>query len=336
MIHPHDLDYHTPDDAGHTWAETYFVAIALPEEHMLATIYVAARPGLGVMLADVGIWGALSDNRGDMLHIDQQAHLPAPEKFSDIQAANGLSLRATGAPRDFRIDYSGHSGCEIHVDWKGIMDPFDVHDPDHTPHAARSDEERLQKSGYGDAWGGHFDMTGRVTGTITVLGRQYDVNSLERMDRSWGHRNPLKLHAQNSISVAFEDEELAFHIITAADLDAPNGSDHTLAHGYVLEHGEMHGVQSLKLVSNRLKGLTIAMEMIVTDVRGKEYRLYGMADVGGPWNAYSGTVTYITQMTWLLDGRKGYGCVMETVPQPAISRRHARRFEDPLPALITG
>lgn len=336
MIHPEDLDYHTPADAGHTWTETYFIAIALPEEHVLATIYVAARPGLGVMLADIGIWGALSDNRGDMLHIDQQAHLPAPERFSDIRAANGLSIGAVRPPRDFRIDYVGHSGAEIHVDWIGIMDPFDVHDPDHTPHAARPGEDRLAKSGYGDAWGGHFDMTGRVTGTLKVRGREFQVNSLERMDRSWGHRNPLKLHAQNSISVAFEDEELAFHIITAADLDAPNGSDHTLAHGYVLEHGKMYGVQTLRLISNRLKGLTVAMEMIVTDVRGKRYHLFAMADVGGPWNAYAGTVTYTTQMTWVLDGRKGYGCVMETIAQPAMSQRRARWFSDALPAIITG
>lgn len=61
MITAQDLEYHTPPDAGHTWAETYFFPIALPEEHLLVTVYVVVRPGLGVMVNDVAVYGALSD-----------------------------------------------------------------------------------------------------------------------------------------------------------------------------------------------------------------------------------------------------------------------------------
>ena len=43
MITARDLEYHTPPDAGHTWAETYFFPIALPEEHLLVTVYVVVR-----------------------------------------------------------------------------------------------------------------------------------------------------------------------------------------------------------------------------------------------------------------------------------------------------
>jgi hypothetical protein len=103
-----------------------------------------------------------------------------------------------------------------------------------------------------------------------------------------------------------------------------------------LEDGQVYGVTETELVATRLRGLTVAMEMIVTDVRGKIFHLFAMPDVGGPWNAYSGTVTYTLQMTWVLDGRKGYGCVMETIGQPALSARRARRFDDPQPAFITG
>jgi hypothetical protein len=41
-------------------------------------------------------------------------------------------------------------------------------------------------------------------------------------------------------------------------------------------------------------------------------------------------------MTWVLNGRKGYGCVMETIGQPALSARRHRRFADPQPAVVTG
>ena len=96
----------------------------------------------------------------------------------------------------------GVDDTEIHVDWNGIMDPFDVHDIKHTPHAVGTHEEKMAKSGLARAWNGHFDMTGRVRGTVRVRGREYAVDSLERMDHSWGHRNPVKMNAQDSISAS--------------------------------------------------------------------------------------------------------------------------------------
>lgn len=337
MITADDLEYHTPEDAAHTWAETFFFAIALPEEHILATVYAAVRPGIGVMMTDVGVWGALSDNRADMLYMDQQSHQPAPARFSDIHGPAGLSIKSYNAPMDYRIDYVGHSGAEIHVDWRSLMEPFDIHDPNHSPNAGRHKKDWKKTSGLGEAWGGHFDLSGRVTGTLKVRGVEYAVDSLERMDHSWGHRDLIKLEfSQYSISAAFDEEELAFHIITQVDISRPTSSQQVFAHGYVLENGEVHGVASARVVANRLRGVTTGMEMDVVDVRGKTYRLYAMADVGGPWNAYAGTTTYTLQMTWICEGRKGYGCVMETIGQPLLSRRYARRYEDPQPVWITG
>ena len=337
MIHPEDLEYHTPADAAHTWAETCFFAIALPEDHILVTVYAAVRPGIGVMLTDVGIWGALSDNRGDMLYIDQQSHQPAPARFSDIHGPAGLSIRSVRPPRDYRIDYIGHSGTEIHVDWCSLMEPFDVHDPDHSPNASRHTADWKKTSGLGEAWGGHFDLSGRVTGTITVGGKDYAVNSIERMDHSWGHRDLIRMDfSQFSISAAFDEDELAFHIITQVDIDAPTSTQQRFAHGYVLENGQVHGIKEARVVANRLRGITTAMEIDVTDVRGRTWRLYAMADVGGPWNAYAGTTTYTLQMIWVCEHRRGYGCVMETIGQPALTQRNARRWEDRQPVWITG
>lgn len=204
-------------------------------------VYVAARPVLGVMLNEIYFIGSLTDNRAELLYIDSQVHLPAPEKFSNINSPSGLKIRSVKPPREFRIDYVGYDNTEIHVDWNGIMDPFDVHDPAHTPHAVGTEEEKIANSGCAKAWKGHFDMTGRVTGTVKVRGKEFNVNSLERMDHSWGERGELELPAMDSISAQF-DENLAFHLITHVDLDAPNGQDQKLAHGYVLEDGTQYGV----------------------------------------------------------------------------------------------
>ncbi len=335
MITAKDLEYHTPMDAGHTWAETYFFAIALPEEHLLAAIYVVARPGIGVMVNDITIYGALSDNRSDLLYQDAQHHLPAPAVWADIDSPSGLKIKALKPPRDYRIDYVGFNDTEIHIDWIGMMEPFDIHDPAHSPKAAKSQNEQHSGSGLGAAWGGHFDMTGRVTGTLKVRGREFKVNSIERMDHSWGHRNPIKFNAQNSISAAFESGP-AFHVITIVDIDAPVGKDHRLAHGYVLEDGKVYGLTDLELTNNRLGSVVVGMDMKVTDVRGKVFHLHAVADVGAPWNAYAGTVTYTAQMKWFLAGAIGYGCVMETFALPALHMRRARWFENWSASVTTG
>lgn len=335
MITAQDLEYHTPPDAGHTWAETYFFPIALPEEHLLVTVYVVVRPGLGVMVNDVAVYGALSDTRSDLLYFDVQPHLPAPKRWSDIDSPTGLKIKALRPPRDYRIDYVGYNGTEIHVDWIGMMDPFDIHDPAHSPKAAKTVAAQHAGSGLGAAWGGHFDMSGRVTGTVKVRGREFRVDCVERMDHSWGHRNPVTMNAQNSISAAF-GHDLAFHIITLLDMDAPNGQDHKLAHGYVLDRGEVYGVTDLALTNTRLGVAVVGMDMKATDIRGKVFHMHAVADVGAPWNAYAATVTYTAQMKWLLGGRVGYGCVMETMGIPGMSMRRGRWFADRQPAIAAG
>jgi hypothetical protein len=332
MIRPEDVEYHTPPNANFKWAETCIFPIAIPEEHILVMVYVAARPTLGVMLNDVYVYGVLTDNRAELLYVDSQVHLPAPARYSDIDSPSGLRVRAVEPPRKFRIDYMGFDDTEIHVDWHGIMDPFDVHDPKHTPHAVGTQEEKMAKSGLARAWNGHFDMTGRVTGTIKVRGKEFAVNSLERMDRSWGERGENDLPAMDSISAQF-DENLCFHLIVHVDLEAPNGCDQKLAHGYVLEDGIQYGVSDLEISSVRI-GVTIAaMRMKVTDVRGKVYKLNAMADVGAPWNIY-GTTCYTALMRWTLGDRVGYGVVMEVLPVKTLTRLRGRRWTD-WPASIT-
>ncbi len=303
MISASDVEFHTPPGADYRWAETYIFPIAIPEEHILVMVYVAARPVLGAMLNDIYIFGTLTDNRAELLYVDSQVHLPAPKRFSDIDSPSGLKIKAVVPPREFRIDYVGFDDTEIHVDWNGIMDPFDVHDIKHTPHAVGTHEEKMAKSGLAKAWNGHFDMTGRVRGTVKVRGTEYQVDSLERMDHSWGERGEHDLPPMDSISAQF-DENLAFHIITHVDMEAPSGRDQKLAHGYVLENGVQYGVSTLDITSVRLGVTVTSMHMTVTDVRGKVFTLNAMADVGAPWNIYA-TTCYTALMRWTMGSGSG-------------------------------
>ncbi len=335
MITAADLEFHTPPDAGHTWAETYFFPIAIPEEHLLITVYVVARPGLDVMVNDVMVYGALADSRAELLYFDVQPHLPGPERFSAIDSPSGLQIRAVDPPRDYRIDYAGYDGMEIHVDWRGIMEPFDIHDPAHSPRASADVSSQHAGSGLGAAWGGHFDMSGRVTGQVSLRGTEYAVDCVERMDHSWGHRNPIAMNAQDSISAAF-GPDLALHVIAQLDPDAPGGSDATFRHGYILQDGEVHGLVDCELTVTRSGLMVAALELAMTDVRGEVFHMHALPDVGAPWSAYAATVTYTGMMRWLYKGRVGYGCVMETWGLAGLTRRRGRDRRAPQPRVTSG
>ena len=65
--------------------------------------------------------------------------------------------------------------------------------PDMDPMARKSYEEQSEHSGYGAAYGGHYDQFVRVKGALTVHGRAFTIDYVECMDRSWGVRPEVGL-----------------------------------------------------------------------------------------------------------------------------------------------
>ena len=334
MITAADLEYHTPEGADHEWAETYFLPIPLPEEHLLVAVYVVVRPVVGVMTNDIVVYSALANTRFEMAYLDIYQHLPAPKRFSEIDSPSGLKVRAVKAPTEYRIDYVGYDDTEFHVDWKGIMEPWDIHDPRHSPSVYASDEERLAATSMNTAYRGHFDMTGRVTGTIRLRGKEYRVDAIDRMDHSWGERNEMTVPSMNSISVTI-GEDFALRLLGRLDVDAPTASNQKLAHGYVLDKGELHSLAGMELLTTRAGSIVTGMDLKVTDARGKVFHLHGLADVGAPWMAYGGSVCFLAMFRWVMNGRAGHGVVMENLSFRDLQRSRGRTWAD-MPSALSG
>lgn len=322
MITAAELEYQAPDDADYDWAETYFLPISVPEEHIYAHVYVVVRPVLGVMINEVYVYGSLTDTKSELLHCNVRQHLPAPEKWSNIDSPMGLSVKAVTPPRDYRIDYVGPDDTEIHVDWKGLMEPFDIHDPSHSPNAGGTEAERLAKSSAGAAYKGHFDMTGRITGTLKVRGKVFSVDSIERMDRSWGPR-PEVVRAMNSINANFDDN-LAFHLRASRDTQAPGRTPTNIEHGYVWDNGEVFGITHGHFTANRFGLMLATLDVTATDTRGKTFRLHASPDVGGPWTSYAGNVVWNSMMKWTMGDRVGHGIVMDNNVLGEFIQEHGR------------
>lgn len=326
MIRPEDIEFHHPPNAGHGYAETNSFTFTLPEHRIAVQAYTVSRKGIGAMAADVTIWGDLAPDRAACLHIDSQQHLPAVERLSEYRTASGLSVRAHD-PRHYHIAYAGPDGVSFDVEFAGLMEPFDIHDPDHSPMTKPQTSLASQHagSGLGAGYGGHFDLTGRITGSLTLGGRQYRVDCVETMDHSWGPRSEIGIHSMGWMHAHF-GVGLSIHWIAAFDPAQKGEQQWKLAHGYVLEDGVVHGLTQLKLRTTYAERVPVGFELQVTDKRGRSFEASGTAIIGGPWTCYVSTETQAVIARWVLsDGRVGHGMCMVNESMQSLNRRLGKR-----------
>lgn len=322
MIRDQDIEFHHPADAGHGYAETNYFCFTLPEHNLAVSAYTVTRKGIGVMGADITIFSGLSADRAQCVYIDAQQHLPAPERLSDYRTANGLLVKARDA-RNYHVAYKGFDGVEFAVDFAGLMEPFDIHDPAHSPkakaHASTADQHA--GSGLGAGYGGHFDLTCQVTGSLSLGGRQYAVDCVETMDHSWGQRPEIGISSMGWMHAHF-GPDLAIHWIVAFDPTAPTDRQWTLAHGYVMEQGAVYGLTDLKLRSTFVGRIPTGVQLVATDRRGKVFEASGISVIGAPWVCYIATDAFCNVVRWTLsDGRAGYGMCMQNESMQSLNRR---------------
>ena len=333
MISPEHFEYQAPADADHLWVESMLFEIVNPEEDIYALVYVNIRPALGVMWNQVMVCGTLTESRSDLLHYNENHFLPAPARLSDIDSSLGLKISGVELPRNFNIDYNHDDGTAIHVSWNGLTAPFDTHDPNCSPQAGKAADVHADKGMHHFGQSGHLDMSGRVTGTITVRGRTFDVNSISRMDHSWGPRDPMKVRNMFIVSASFEPD-IAFHMICPWTPDAAGADAFELAHGYVVDGGQTYGLTSDAVITAQHHGLMcMGLQMSVTDIRGTKHELTATPGIGAPWIAGPNAITHNALMNWSYQGRVGYGVVMKNHSLQDLNKKRGR-FSDGQTAAI--
>ena len=150
MIKASDVSFHTPADVAYDWAETNYFSFYIPEPNITCWLYIIARPGVGACVVDVQAIDKIGRLGLEALYVDFQQHLPLPAKLEDFTLPNGLSLKTSNEPRDYRIDYIGTGGAELHLDVRGLHEPYDIHDPEMDPLAPKD----RNASGFGTAYAG--------------------------------------------------------------------------------------------------------------------------------------------------------------------------------------
>jgi hypothetical protein len=321
MITAADSEFHPRDPADWRWTETTPLIFSVPEAGILANVYVAARPGLGVALSSVAVGQGFCRQPYEMDFTDAQMHLPCPESFLKYSLPNGLSVELTKAPTEYRFSYEYQLGdaCRFDVEFQALHDPFDATDPDHNPAllttVGSAADERL-----GDEWGnasgtgapafpkGHYEMMGRVTGELWLRGRRYDVDCYDVMDHSFGTRTETSKRAVSYISAVF-GPEYGIHLAVPMEVTAGETVYDGFRLGYVMEDGELFGVTDAEVVaSSGTDMLPMNSHIRATDVRGKDHELHGAALAGHPWYSFNPShVCFQSLMRWHHGDRVGYG-----------------------------
>lgn len=314
MIGPDQAEFQFGEDSPFDWCETNFFPFAIPEERISGSFYLLSRPRLGVAMSDILVQDRIAPAWEDQLYVDNQQHLPCPASLLDYSLPNGLSVKAVEPLKHYRLDYVGIDDTEIHVDFKALMEPFDMNDPDMDPLAA----PRIGKGWGGAAFSGHYEITGRITGEARLRGVDYRIDYVDTLDRSWGPRkerdngNAIWLHGSFG-------ESLTMHAFFAFD---PAATDEfgALISGYVLEDGKVHGLVKGSGRAARLNSLPMSNSVEVTDIRGKTFRFNAAAVNAAPWAPFPSMLYSQSLMRWTHEGQVGWG-----IQQDVISRAYMTR-----------
>jgi hypothetical protein len=311
MMKDEDVRFHTPATPPPDWAETGYFNFYIPEINLIGFIYIVHRAGVGATVADIEIMNKRSLNCLDTLYMNLCNHNALPERAEDFALESGLTFKAPSI-RDYEIGYK-RDGVELVLRCEGLMEPYDIHDPTMDPLADPDQAAALANSGFGAAYTQHFDMTVRMTGRLSLGGRDYPIDCVSTMDHSWGPRPEHKFHPIVWMNAHLEDGR-CFHGIFSHEISGADAG-FSFKHGYALVDGAVRGGRAGMLEVRRSNGFIDGFEWSVTDIDGREHRASGKLTTHHPWLPYGNNLSPMGLVRWETpDGGAGIGTFMEGIP----------------------
>ena len=95
MIRDDDADFHAPDPAHPTWAETNYFGFYNAEEHLNVGVYALFRPNLGTVTTSVCMNSRRTVTHWEADFCDMRAAVPIPQprNLRDYALSSGLHVR---------------------------------------------------------------------------------------------------------------------------------------------------------------------------------------------------------------------------------------------------
>jgi hypothetical protein len=326
VIKDEDVHFHAADAHEPTWAETNFFGFYNAEAKLNVGVYALFRTNLGIVSSTICMNSGFSNTPWEADFCDLRASMPIPEPrdLSNFRLENSLNIRCLKPNMDWHIGYDDGAGTMIDVEYQSIMLPFDIHDAAMDPMKAKALKEAEQggKFAWGTAYNGHFDQSGHFKGRVAVRGKQYPIDCVSTMDHSWGPRpergapNMSWLHAHFS-------RDLAFHVIFSFDPNT-NGRELSLAHGYVVEKGEIFGLKEARGTTKRVRErYADTVELVLVDSADREWKLNAKGMTTFPWQCWPNMVSFNVLGRWQCGNLTGYGEIQDFFEMPQLTALNA-------------
>jgi hypothetical protein len=306
MILDSDAEFHAAPEGEPLWAETNYFGFEIPEAPLHIGLYSLFRPNLGVVNSAIFANSRKVTSGWAIDYWDHRAYLPLNgQRLTDFELANGLKVVCREPNRVWDIHFHKDDALTVDVTFEALMQPFDIHDPDMDPRAKRTGDDLSA----GALWaGGHFDLTGHVTGEVTLRGKTYAVDWLSTMDHSWGVRGEYQPGTMTWLQAHFSTE-LAVHGMFQFDptIPADESLDLALTHGYVMQDGVGVGLKEGTGRTER-KGLYQTRTTLdLLDANDREWTLVGDSLTQFPAEYWPGSMSMMVMKKWQMNGATGYG-----------------------------
>jgi hypothetical protein len=314
LIRDEDAEFHF-DDSDWTWSETNFFGFYNADHHLNIGVYALFRPTIGAVSSTICFNSVRAVTPWESDFSDMRAAMPMPANRSlcDYRLANSLHVRCLDPNRLWHIGYDDGEGTRIDVEYRALMPGYDTTDPEMDPMV----HTEAGKFAWGTAYNGHFDQTGTFTGEVAVRGRTYPIDCVSTMDHSWGPR-PERGKPNMSWLHAHFSKDFAFHCIFGFD-QRHNGEELWLAHGYVLDHGEVRGMKAGRgRVLRKQERYAERVELVLTDRNDRTYELVAEGLTTYPWQCWPNMVSFNVLARWQCEGQSGHGEIQDFFELPGL------------------
>ncbi|OWT66354.1 DUF7065 domain-containing protein [Candidimonas nitroreducens] len=306
MITSDDIEFHPNAPTNRLWTETTYLAFNVPEAALQGTLYVLARPNMGVALSSVVIARGIRRHPHEVDFCDPQIHLPCPAAYSRFKLENGLALEASSLT-DWHFTYEHQLGaCRFDLTLNGAHRPYDAADPAENPLSGATPHTDPR---VGDAWSnGHFDLKGRITGSLELYGKSYQIDCHEGMDRSWGPRNETPNRASAYISANFGDEMAMWLTMPLNISSGGKVSYDTPRSGFIVEGSVVTPIVEAAVRATTVDMLAMNDHIVVVDAKGRRFELYGSAIGTRPMGSVNPSISaFLSLMRYQWRGKVGHG-----------------------------
>jgi hypothetical protein len=306
MIHDSDAEFHEPPKGEPMWAETNYFGFEVPEVPLHVGLYSLFRPNLGVVNSAVFVNSRKVTAGWEVDYWDHRAYLPlGGQKLTNFELNNGLKVVCKNPNQVWDIRFDKPGVLSIDVRFEALMPPFDIHDPVMDPRAKRSGADLSA----GALWaGGHFDMTGKVTGEMTINGVTHKVDWMSTMDHSWGVRGEYQLGTMTWLQAHFS-HDLAVHSMFQFDPTVPPGKPLALdlTHGYIMQNGAAVGLKEGTGITERSGLYPAKITLDLVDANDRKWHLEAESQTQFPCEYWPGSMSFMVLAKWAMNGKSGYG-----------------------------